>query len=92
MAWTPLLGLALAFVPLLLLGRWVHRRLQSIALLITGDLEVAVLVYALPLLPGILLHELSHTLTARLLGVHVGSISLRPKVKRGRVQLGSVPV
>jgi len=92
MAWTPLLGLAVAFVPLLLLGRWVHRHLQSIALLISGDLEVAVLLYALPLLPGILLHELSHTLAARLLGVKVGRMSLRPKVKAGRVQLGSVDV
>jgi hypothetical protein len=92
MAWTPLLGLAVAFVPLLLLGRWVHRHLQNIAVLVAGDLEVAVLLYSLPLFPGILLHELSHTLAARGLGVHVGRMSLRPKVKAGRVQLGSVPV
>ena len=92
MAWTPLLWLAVTLVPLLLFGRWVHRHLQGLALLITGNLEVAVLLYALPLLPGILLHELSHTLAARLLGVRVGRISLRPKVKGGRVQLGSVAV
>ena len=60
--------------------------------MLTGDPEVAVLLYALPLLPGILLHELSHACAAILLGVRVGRISIRPKRAGQRVQLGFVPV
>ncbi|RLC64010.1 MAG: hypothetical protein DRI79_06790 [Chloroflexi bacterium] len=92
MNWTPLLQLAVTLVLLLLVERWIHRHLQGVMLLLTGDREVAVMLYALPLLPGILLHELSHALAAILLGVRVGRISIRPKRTGQRVQLGFVPV
>jgi len=90
--WTPLLWLAATLVPLLLIERWIHRHLQGVMLLLTGDPEIAVVLYALPLLPGIFLHELSHALAAILLGVRVGRISIRPKRTGQRVQLGFVPV
>jgi len=77
---------------LLLTERWIHRHLQGTMLLLAGDSDVAVVLYALPLLPGILLHELSHVLAATLLGVQVGRISIRPKRAGQRVQLGFVPV
>lgn len=92
MGWTPLLWLAATLVLLLWVERWTHRHLQGVMLLLTGDPEVAVLLYALPLLPGILLHELSHALAGLLLGVQVGRISIRPKLEGQRVQLGFVPV
>jgi hypothetical protein len=92
MNWTPLLWLAVALALLLLVERWIHRHLQGVMLLLTGDREIAVLLYALPLLPGILLHELSHALAAVLLGVRVGRISIRPQLAGQRVQLGFVPV
>jgi len=92
MNWAPFLGLAATLALLLLIERWIHRHLQGVMLLLTGDPEVAVVLYALPLLPGIVLHELSHTFAALLLGVRVGRISLRPKRAGGRVQLGFVPV
>ncbi len=44
------------------------------------------------MLPGILLHELSHALMAKLLGLKVGSFSLGPRSKGQYVQLGSVMV
>lgn len=92
MNWTPLLWLAATLAILLLIERWIHRHLQGTMLLLTGDLEIAVMLYALPLLPGIILHELSHALTAILLGVRVGRISLHPRRAGQRVQLGFVPV
>ncbi len=92
MNWTPLLWLAATLVLLLLIERWIHRHLQGVMLLLTGDPEIAVVLYALPLMPGILLHELSHALAAILLGVRVGRISIRPKRAGQRVQLGFVPV
>ncbi len=92
MDWTPLLWLAVTLVFLLLLERWIHRHLQGVMLLLTGDPDIAVVLYALPLLPGIILHELSHALAAILMGVRVGRISIRPKRTGQRVQLGFVPV
>lgn len=87
-----LLWLAVALALLVLMDRWIHRHLQGIMLLLTGDTELAAVLYALPLLPGILLHELSHALAATLLGVRVGSISIRPRRVGQRIQLGFVPV
>jgi hypothetical protein len=92
MNWTPLLWLAVTLALLLLVERWIHRHLQGVMLLLTGDPQVAVLLYALPLLPGIVLHELSHALAAILLGVRVGRMSIRPQLAGQRVQLGFVPV
>lgn len=92
MNWTPLLWLAATLALLLLVERWIHRHLQGVMLLLTGDSEIAVALYALPLLPGIILHELSHAFAAILLGVRVGRISIRPKRAGQRVQLGFVPV
>ncbi len=92
MNWILLVGLAVALALLLLLERWIHRHLQGAMLLLTGDREIAVVLYALPLMPGILLHELSHALMAKLLGVRVGRVSVRPRVADERIQLGFVPV
>lgn len=92
MDWTPFLWLAATLALLLLVERWIHRHLQGVMLLFTGDPEIAVMLYALPLLPGIILHELSHAFAALLLGVRVGRISIRPKRAGQRVQLGFVPI
>jgi len=92
MSWIPLLGLAVTLALLLLVERWIHRHLQGTMMLLTGDREIAVVLYALPLMPGILLHEISHALMARLLGVRVGRVSVRPRLADQRIQLGFVPV
>ncbi|MFN3762081.1 MAG: M50 family metallopeptidase [Anaerolineae bacterium] len=87
-----LLWFAAALVALLRLERWIHRHLQGVALLTVGDREIAVWLYALPLLPGVILHELSHALAAYLLGARVGRVSLLPVRQGDRIQLGFVPV
>lgn len=92
MNWLPFLALAATLALLLLTERWIHRHLQGTMLLLTGDREIAVTLYALPLLPGILLHEASHALVAKLLNVRVGRISLQPELTERRIQLGFVPV
>jgi len=92
MSWMPLIGLAVTLALLLLIERWIHRHLQGTMLLLTGDREMAVVLYALPLMPGILLHEISHALVAKLLGVRVGRVSVRPQLTDERIQLGFVPV
>ena len=92
MDWTPFLWLTATLALLLLVERWIHRHLQGVMLLFTGDPDIAVPLYALPLLPGIVLHEFSHAFAAFLLGVRVGRISIRPKRAGQRVQLGFVPI
>jgi len=92
MSWLPWLGLAVTLGLLLVIERWIHRHLQGAMLLLVGDREIAVVLYALPLMPGIVLHEISHALTARLLGVRAGRVSIGPRLADGRIQLGFVPV
>ena len=92
MNWTPLLWLAVTLVLLAFTERWIHRHLQGAALLMAGDREVAVVLYALPLFPGVVLHELSHAAAALLLGARIGRISLRPTLTGEHIRLGAVPV
>jgi hypothetical protein len=73
--------------------RWLHRHLQGVMLLLSGDPDIARWLYAVMLLPGVALHELSHALMATLVGVKIGRIHLLPKPTAGkRLQLGFVPV
>jgi hypothetical protein len=91
--WSPFVALAATLLPLLWAKRWTTRSLQELSLRWVGDRDVALVVYFVFVLPGIVLHELSHWLTARLLGVRVSGISLGPARKRGnQVSLGSVRV
>jgi hypothetical protein len=83
---------ALAALALLrLTERWIHRHLQQFGLLLTKNETVALATYAVLLFPGVVLHELSHWLAARLMGVRTGRISLLPARSRdGQLQLGAV--
>ncbi len=92
---TPLaqfLAFALTLALLLILSRWINRQVQVIGLRVTGSSTVAIMLYYLLMFPGILLHELSHYLTAQLLGMKVGKFSLGPRKRRNAIELGSVTV
>jgi len=87
----PFIWVAITIPILLVLQRWIHRHLHGVAYLITGKRNWAVILYALILFPGVLLHELSHWLTATILGVRTGSFSVLPKTGAdGTIQLGYV--
>lgn len=87
----PFIWVAIAIPILLLIQRWIHTHLHGLSLLLMGKSERAVVLYALILLPGVMLHELSHWLMAGLLGVKTGSLSLIPqKQEDGTIQLGYV--
>ena len=90
MNWNLILWTAILFVPLVWLVRLVHIGLQELFFLLTGDASIAVYLFQILMLPGVALHEFSHYVTAKLLGVRVRSVSLRPKVKDGKVQMGAV--
>ena len=87
----PLIWVALTLPILLLLQRWIHRHIHGLAYLLTGNRSWAVILYAIFLFPGVLLHEVSHWLAATLLGVRTGSFSILPKTNAdGSIQLGYV--
>lgn len=86
-----ILWAAATFVVLLLVQRWIHQHLHGLGLLLTGRAEWALVLYALVLLPGVFLHELSHWLSASLLGVRTGRFSIIPRRHGdGSVTLGFV--
>ncbi len=88
---TPFIWVAISLPILLLFQRWIQTHLHGISLLLTGKPERAIYLYAIILFPGVLLHELSHWLTATLLGVRTGSVSLLPRRgPDGSMQLGYV--
>lgn len=77
--------------PLLFLQRRLHYETQAMLLLLTRQREIAVVLFSLLFLPGVLLHEGSHFVMARLLGVRTGRFSILPRTTaQGRLQLGYV--
>ena len=87
-----LLIFLLTFGAVLVLERTVHRTLQSIALITTGHVEASTLLYAVPLFPGVALHELSHAVMATVLGVKVRKFSVWPQRQAGSIRLGCVEI
>jgi hypothetical protein len=86
-----LLWLLLLLGPLLILTRRLHRETQAIFLLVTRRPDIALTLFAVLFFPGVFIHEISHFLMARLLGVHTGRFSLIPQpTVQGRLQLGYV--
>jgi len=89
---TPLAAwFAASLVVLIAMQRWMTGSLQRLLARLLGSPRRALMVYAFLLLPGVALHELSHWLSARLLGVRATSISLLPRLTRdGNLRLGYV--
>ena len=92
-SWIPFLSLASGLALLIPASRWLGARIQRLVFMLTGNTMVALYVYFVLLLPGTLLHEWSHWLTARLLGVRTAGMTLRPQVGSGnKAQFGSVTI
>jgi len=87
-------SLLIAFVLLIFLTQWITKHVQGVGLLVTRDGQVALILYFLLIFPGVVIHEISHALTARLLRVHVRhlSIGIRRKPNRQQIALGSVDI
>ncbi len=82
---------AASLVVLIPLQRWMTGSLQRLLAWLLRSPRGALMAYAFLLLPGVTLHETSHWLAARLLGVRATSFSLLPKLTRnGNLRLGYV--
>lgn len=86
-----LIWIVVTLFVLQLTQRNLHREIQAIFLLITRHPGCTVTIFAFIFSPGVLLHELSHFLMARLLRVRTGKFSLLPQVlPDGSLRLGYV--
>ena len=91
--WAVLFWLIITFLLLYPLNRWISTHVQGVAFLLTRSPNVSVWVFWVLFLPGTLLHEFSHWITAKLLGVKTTKFSLWPKKKKGgQLQMGAVQV
>lgn len=88
----PLFVFALTLTCLLVLSRWITHQVLWLGHRITRNESAALIGYYLLFFPGILLHELSHIVAAKIVGLRVGKLSLGPKARRNSVELGSVTV
>ena len=78
-------------LPLIVLQRLLHREIQAVFLILTRDPRITMGIFSFIFLPGVFLHELSHFLMAKILGVRTGRFSLIPQsLPDGRLQLGYV--
>jgi hypothetical protein len=92
--WTPLVTLVISLLALFWVKRWITGLMQELSLRWVNDPDVALTVYFVVVLPGVVVHELSHWLMAKILGVRVSWPKIGP-VRKGRsrrVSLGSVRV
>ena len=81
----------LMLVPLIILQRLLHRVIQAVFLILTRNAQITMGVFQFIFLPGVLLHETSHFLMAKLLRVPTGRFSILPKpLPDGRLQMGYV--
>ena len=81
----------LLLMPLVFLQRLLHREIQSVLLIITRNPQLTIGLFSVMFFPGVLLHELSHFLMAKLLRVRTGNFSLLPTtLADGRLQMGYV--
>lgn len=91
----PSLSLVIGILVLLALAPTVHwfgLRVQRLVFVMSASQDAALYVYHFMLLPGTLLHELSHWLLAKLLRVRTGRLSLMPVRKGNVARFGAVQI
>ncbi|HEX7568388.1 MAG TPA: hypothetical protein VF355_07470 [Anaerolineaceae bacterium] len=86
-----LIWLVASMVLFLVVQRWLHQEIQILFYLLTRRINLALTLFGLLFLPGVLLHETSHFLAAHLLRVRTRRFSLIPQVTvDARLRLGYV--
>ncbi|MEN6478796.1 MAG: hypothetical protein ABFD20_04065 [Anaerolineales bacterium] len=88
----PFVLATMATLLLPLVVRWFGLRVQRLILILTDSQDAALYVYHFVLLPGTLLHEFAHWLTAKLLGVRTGHLTLMPERKGNVARFGAVQI
>ncbi|MBI2611583.1 hypothetical protein HYW54_02435 [Candidatus Gottesmanbacteria bacterium] len=69
------------FLLLYFLGRQITQLIHNISLLLTKNKKISLSILLIFLLPGTIIHELSHFIVSTILFVPVGKISILPKIE-----------
>jgi hypothetical protein len=81
----------LMLLPLVVIQRLLHREIQAVMLILTRNPQLTIGLFSVLFFPGVFLHELSHFVMAKVLGVPTRDFSLIPhSLPSGRVQMGYV--
>ncbi|KKW02867.1 MAG: putative membrane protein [Candidatus Beckwithbacteria bacterium GW2011_GWC2_49_11] len=87
-----LLAFILTAILLYLSSRALIGHLIKLLMRLTHSQEATVNLLFFFLLPGVFLHEFSHILSAELLRVPTGELSLKPQLREGELRLGSAQI
>ncbi len=89
-----LLWFLLTLAPLIALQRRLHREIQAVIYIVSGaNARLTMAIFSLLFLPGVLLHEFSHFLAAKLLAVPTRRFSILPEMMpEGYLRMGYVEV
>lgn len=77
---------------LFLLSRKLINKISRLFYILTRNKRLTVYLFAILFLPGTVVHELSHFLSATVLFVRTGKITLWPEIDEKGVKLGSVEI
>jgi hypothetical protein len=81
----------LMLLPLVFLQRLLHREIQAVILIVTRNPQLTIGLFSVLFFPGVLLHETSHFVMAKILQVRTRNFSLIPTpLPDGRLQMGYV--
>lgn len=80
------------FAGIFFLSHFMSKILSHFFLHITRSHKVTIHLLSILFLPGVIVHELAHWITAGMLGVHTGEIEFMPKIEGSHVKLGSVAI
>lgn len=87
-----LLVIFLELVALFISSQFLTKALSQVFYRLTKNTTVTISALSLLFLPGVIIHELAHLLTASLLFVPVGDMEFLPKMQEGGVKMGSVAI
>lgn len=90
--WPTLLTFSVSLVLLYLAQRWITQHVQGVGVLLFNSRDAGMALLWLLLLPGIIVHEISHWLMARLLRLRTGRVQVWPQMKGKAIVLGSVEI
>ena len=90
-AFDGLIWLVVSIAVFILLQHFLHREIQAFFLILTRNPGMTQVIFALIFFPGVLLHETSHFLAAKIMQVQTGKFSLIPQAQPdGKLRLGYV--
>lgn len=91
---TGLLWFLLMLAPLIALQRVLHREIQAALFIASGgNAKLSMAVFSILFFPGVILHEFSHFMIAKLLAVRTRGFSVIPKMMpKGYLRMGYVEV